>query len=124
MAIPLTEFIEACAKGDTIILGNAETTAREQFNLFSKPAIRQFIGDGNLENIEFRESREFKKNPAFTVHSYNFYSGKKYGYLAFFLGENQKWFLKSFKLNLDKDSRGRSLFQPLGSIAKIGELKK
>ena len=119
----LSEFIDACAKGAVIILAKAETTARSEFHLLSKPAIQEFIGDGNLENVELRDSKAFRINPAFTVYAYNFNSGKKYGYMAIFCGEKQRWFLKSFKLNWDKDSRPVPFTQSLALMARIGVLK-
>jgi hypothetical protein len=123
MVSPLDEFIEACAKGEVIVLGKAEKTARSEFHLLSKASILEFIGDGNLENVKHRGSKPFDKNPLFTVYAYNFFSGKKYGYIAIFCGENQQWFLKSFKKNWDKDPREIPFSQPMGLIAKIGELK-
>ncbi len=123
MPDPLSEFIAACARGEAIILGKAEISARSEFNLLTKSEIQTFIGGENLELIKFRDKRAFDKNPAFTVYAYNFHSGKKYGYMAIFCNSEQKWCLKSFKKNWDKDPRGTPFSVPMISMARIGELK-
>jgi hypothetical protein len=98
------EFRLACSRGSfkVIIWGCAEEGAKEHFGLTPKANILRFIYNRGLENLRFRNTREWEKNPnpnkPIFIDSYEFYTRNKLGYIAF-MNNGIRWVLKSFKLS-------------------------
>ncbi|WP_131778375.1 hypothetical protein [Legionella bozemanae] len=118
----MDDFIKSCVTKNThpIILNGAEKTAKLDFNLKPKIKILKFIGNGGLERPHLINVKPWENNPNSTsiimVDAYGFYSGEKYGYLAFFYQPiTRKWILKSFKKNSQPDPRSLP-FQSLGKL--------
>lgn len=106
----LKQLTIACGeKGRVIAYGKAPEDASRDFNLHTKEAIYSFVAEG-LETPTFINQKPWENdldqtNPT-TVYAFSFYSGKKFGYIAF-MKSNQtgKWLIKSFKKNNREDSR-------------------
>lgn len=109
--VALNQLTIACGKrGEVIAYGKAPEDARRDFSLQTKEAIYAFVAEGGLESPAFIRQKPWendidKTNPA-TVYSFSFYSGTKFGYIAF-LRSNQTgtWLIKSFKKNNQEDPR-------------------
>lgn len=119
----LKQLTTACGeKGQVIAYGSAPDDARRDFNLHTKEALYNFVAEG-LESPAFINQKPWENdpdqsNPAI-VYAFSFYSGKKFGYIAF-VRSNQtgKWLIKSFKKNDREDPRA------IPSKASLIELKK
>jgi hypothetical protein len=89
------------------VLWEAESNARLQFGLNTKPDLLSFIGNGGLRNITYISTEPWRNNPRrdileISIDSYNFSSNKKVGYIAFFKGQTGKYVIKSFHENFSK----------------------
>ena len=121
----LADFVKACAVGKSkaFVVREAKLTAKSDFNLHTEEAILDFIGQGGMESLQFISSKNWEKNPhpsvPVKVDAYNFYSGLRFGYLAFFHGPvTDKWIIKSFKGNDQPGPKNLSIANQLGPIRK------
>ena len=102
-------FKNACEyKENVMIWKHALSDAREAFGLYPERKLLNFINNNGLENLRFQNSNELMKNPykekPLHVDAYQFTSGFKQGYIAFFFMHTKNlWFIKSFKLSEDTD---------------------
>jgi len=112
-AYELGDFVAECKEeSKAYVSKGALKTAQRDFGLPTQKAVRDFIANGGLENPSHantapreNENEPAKSTPVF-VDSYNFYSGLKYGYIAFFRRDpSSKWVIKSFKANEQRDPR-------------------
>ena len=113
-AYDLGVFVGACRKAASVfVAGGAMETARRDFGLNSQPEVVAFIGNGGLEHPVHANTAPWQNNPdpsdPILVDSYNFYSGSRYGYMAFFRAPSANWVVKSFKANDRPDPRVRLL---------------
>jgi hypothetical protein len=97
----------------------ATVTADRDFGLRTQFEVVAFVGNGGVETPAHANTEEWKNNPnandPIYVDSYDFYSGPKYGYLAFMYNPTtKKWMIKSFKAN----DRGDPRFLALGLALK------
>ena len=124
----LKQLTIACGvKGQVIAYGSAPEDASRDFNLHPKEAIYDFVAEG-LESPTFINQNPWendpdKTNPA-TVYAFSFYSGKKFGYIAF-MKSNQtgKWLIKSFKKNDREDPKALPTKENLIELKKKLEAK-
>lgn len=122
----LQEFVSDCSVGLTkvFVMKGAMKTAESDFNLSQMQGVVDFIANGGLENPSFINEKEWANNPnkeiKIMVCAWSFFSGMKYGYLAFFYQPlTKKWNIKSFKLNQNLDPRNLA-FKGLQGILDIG----
>lgn len=126
-AYELSSFIAACQVGGQVfVTRGALQTATSDFGLTKDSDVMAFIGDGGIERPTFVNSVPWVNNPKpenkILVDSYSFYTGTKFGYLAFCYNDNtQKWMLKSMKKN---DQTGPCLFVVADAFKKAGLLGK
>lgn len=110
-AYNLRDFTDSCAEIKNVgVRGKAQDDAREYFSLTTKPILLNFINNGGMESPEHINTKLWEMNPEqstpIKIDAYSFYTGLKYGYLAFRFNPNSgMWFIKSFKLNLNPDPR-------------------
>lgn len=103
-AYDFIEFIRDCSAGKAQVTGKALSTARLDFGLTTQRDVLSFIGSGGLERpVAANLAAPLEKNPflpiEITVDSYDFFSGVKYGYLAYWRRPDGLWVIKSFKEN-------------------------
>ncbi len=108
----ISKFKDACKQGRTkvLVMQGAQQAARADFSLNTAKKILNFIAYGGLENLKFIRTKLWGNNPEpkvpVMVDSYEFYSGRRYGYIAFmFTEKTKKWVVKSFKNNNELDTR-------------------
>ncbi len=107
----LPDFVQACSMATAVyVYPQALEGAKNDFGLCSKKRILEFIADGGLEQPSHANTADWENNPdpstVIKVDSYNFFSGTKYGYVAFLLNHvTKKWIIKSFKKNTETDPR-------------------
>ena len=99
-----SNFIKACkSKNKIVIHSKACEEACTYFNLRTEKIILDFIISGGLENLFFLNTKPWEQNPNKTpimIDAYEFTSGNKRGYIAYFYNETtKKWFIKSFHLS-------------------------
>lgn len=105
------EFVNACGDTNKVnVASEAQDNAREHFKLKTKTILLNFIYTGGLESPSHINTKVWEKNPnpsiRIMVDAYSFFSGLKYGYIAFRFNPVLKtWFVKSFKPNTDPDPR-------------------
>jgi hypothetical protein len=109
-AYDLGDFIKACADPNHVSVHYDAKKGAERFNIFTEVDLLAFINSDGLEDVEFINTEVWHLNPNkppdIYVDAYSFYSGKKYGYIAFmFSPKTQKWRIKSFKLNTKPKTR-------------------
>jgi len=134
----LADLIKECGKKvpSVTVLGLAMDTARTDFSLDTQPRVFEFIRDGGLEKakpintkaLEYDESKakgkkaskgQKRTGPAPMVDAYEFYSGFNYGYIAFYFSNiTKRWIIKSFKKNLNEDTRNFALKESLSKLQK------
>ena len=119
----IDDFIHDCAIGisKVFVIRGAVQSAREDFNLNTQHQILKCIGDGGIQNKQFINCKPWANNPDKTVEilvdAYAFYLGSIYAYLAFFYQPNtEKWIVKSFKKNQERDPRNLALQEPLSKL--------
>lgn len=102
----LNEFLQCCQDEPSrvVLLGSVEKDAEKYFNLKPRSAIIDFIGNGELEDLRFVNTKEWEKNPDKTnviyVDAYEFRTMAILGYIAFmFSNKSKKWLIKSFHLS-------------------------
>lgn len=104
----INEFIADCSDAKKVhVAYKALETAAQDFGIESEQKkILEFISNGGLEKLNFINSEIWDANPnpaiPAMVDAYGFYSGFKFGYMAFLknpLPKTKKWLLKSFKKN-------------------------
>ena len=83
---------------------------QRDFNIKEMSQGIEFIQYDGLEDPTFIKIKPWVNNPEpqneIMVYSWSFYSGPKYGYLAFFYQpKTSKWVIKSFKNNTNPDPR-------------------
>lgn len=124
-AYDFDEFIRSCSKKppNIYILRGAVATAKTDFNLNTQTKILEFIGNDGLENHYLLNVKQWENNPnpkiEIKVDAYGFYSGEKYGYIAFFFQPaTGKWVIKSFKNNLLPDTRNPVFRDVLSKLRK------
>jgi len=94
-----------------------ENGASEYFGLNTRSEIKMRIGEGMLENPVHQNTKELDtwngSGPAPLVDAYGFHSGKKYGYIAYYINQKNKWEIKSLKKNDRQDDPQCPLTQSL-----------
>ncbi len=94
------DFVEACRNRSAVPWTDALRDADKHFGLRTRTALFDFIVNGGLENLTYRNTEPLKtyKGPgaAPMIDAYNFSSGQKKGYIAFYKGFDGIWILKSF----------------------------
>ncbi len=124
----LSGLKDACkAKNKVNVIGRAVPDARAHFNLETKVKIFDFIRDG-LEGPEHINTREWEGNPNKVtpahVYSFSFFSGAKFGYLAFIhITTTDFWLVKSLKANTSPDPRNLP-FRNCGLLELKKQLKR
>lgn len=102
------EFFSACCSEQSAALvfvrGSAMETAERDFNLTTQADVIDFVANDGCETPTYIRTEDLEKwsggPPPPQVDSYSFYSGPKFGYLAFFQNPNTgQWVIKSFKKN-------------------------
>lgn len=120
----LNEFLKSCLEGNPapFILRGALMTARADFNLKTQTQVLDFIGNNGLEKPCLINVKPWENNPNLAqpimVDAYGFYSGMRYGYIAFFHSPVRKWIIKSFKNNNQPDPRNFALRDALNNLQK------
>lgn len=104
------EFLTACGVPGNVTVAYDAKNGAGYFNLHTETALLAFIAGGGLEDCNYINTEVWHLNPHkppdVNVDAYSFYSGKKYGYIAFmFLPKTNKWRIKSFKVNKDPDPK-------------------
>lgn len=100
-----SDFIKACKYKNKIFIDDkACEGAYKYFNLRTDKDILAFIINNGLEYLSFFNTKPWENNPNKTtvimVDAYEFTSGGKRGYIAFFYnGYTKKWIIKSFHLS-------------------------
>ena len=100
-----SDFIKACKdKNKIFIYAKAREEACKYFNLHTDKDILAFIINNGLEYLSFFNTKPWEQNPNKTtvimVDAYEFISGNKRGYIAFFYnGYTKKWIIKSLHLS-------------------------
>lgn len=98
------EFKNECKKKtNVIIMKQAKRDAANIFNLTSSQKIVDFIGNDGLEDLFYLNKKLWENNPnpqnKILVYAFEFITGMKYGYIAFFKNLEGKWLIKSFHLS-------------------------
>ncbi|MDY0391760.1 MAG: hypothetical protein RBQ88_12725 [Desulfobulbus oligotrophicus] len=107
----LDDFISACADVNRVwVRDKAQKDAQKDFKLTTKIELLHFIHHGGLEDPRHYNTKPWEQNPdkstEIMIDAYCFFSGLKYGYIAFrFNAKIDKWYIKSFKFNRDPDPR-------------------
>lgn len=109
-AYKLEELVAACGAHGAVVVGSgALDTAQSDFGLRTEVAVRDFINAGGIEKPGHLNTTLWEKNPnpnnPIWVDSYQFFSGDRFGYLAFFRGAKGTWIIKSLKKNEQPDPR-------------------
>ncbi len=106
----LDELITACRERTERfhIPDEVKEDAKKHFNLNTKEEILDFIANEGLKQTQYRNTKIWGNNPnprtEISVYAYNFSSGLKDGYIAFFFNPAvNTWWIKSFKRNADLD---------------------
>ena len=128
-AYTLKDLEAACADPSRIfVAANAQKDADAVFGLKTRQQVAAFIAGGGLEVPKHAATDPWRKNPdpktTILVDSYDFYSGTRHGYIAFFHNpKTGKWVIKSLKQNLRAGSRclGFSLADKLSGFALTAE---
>ena len=121
-AYKLEDLVAACAtRGQAKVLQSALDTAPTAFGLNTEDDILAWIATGGIEKPEHANTETWEKNPdpaqEVLVDSYNFYSGREYGYLAFMYSPvTNKWLIKSLKKNDKPSSRAFLLAEQLKKV--------
>ena len=105
----LKDFVSACGVGTekVFVRYDAERGAgNPPFKLKTTNQILSFIANDGLENLQHKNTEEWKlapeKHKGALVDAFYFSSGNKQGYIAFmYLKKNKMWHIKSFKENTD-----------------------
>ncbi len=111
MPYSFADFEKACNDPSKVAVSyDAKKGAEKDFNLLTESALLAFIGSGGLEDAVRINTDVWRFNPRkppdIDVDSYSFYSGRKYGYIAFmFVPWTAKWSIKSFKINTEPNLR-------------------
>lgn len=122
VAYNLQDFINACADIKRVgVRGKAQDDASQHFSLATKILLLNFIYEGGLESPKHINTKLWGMNPTpdipIKIDAYSFYTGLKYGYIAFRFNPNSgTWFIKSFKPNWDPDPRNLALAAQLGNF--------
>jgi hypothetical protein len=104
-----SDFKKACKNKENIfIFSDVYKFADMFFNLRTKEQILSFVRNNGLENKILYNTVPWKNNPdkktPIMVDSYEFESGNKKGYIAFFYNKSSnKWTIKSFHLSRNMD---------------------
>lgn len=103
------DFVGACSSATSAtavyVRPSAMETAERDFNLATQAAIIDFVGsDESCQKATYIRTDDLEAwkgdPPPPKVDSYSFYSGPKFGYLAFFRNPlTGQWVIKSFKKN-------------------------
>ncbi|EKE07799.1 MAG: hypothetical protein ACD_17C00512G0002 [uncultured bacterium] len=106
----LRSLVDACEDPNLVSVAYDAKKGAEYFKILTEKALLAFINTGMLEDPKYINTRPWELNPHkppdIMVEAFSFYSGKKYGYIAFmFIPKMQKWRIKSFKKNRDQDPR-------------------
>ena len=117
----LNEFIKACKSSKVVGVSINAQDGAKYFNLNTITSILNFITKGGLENPQFINSKLWEKNPekslTIMIDAYGFFSGTKYGYIAFrFHPKLGGWYIKSFKKNKEIDPRNLALAKQLNKL--------
>ena len=120
----LNAFIRLCQTQEVPILitKQALADAKNDFNLWTKREILDFVACGGLENPVYintkkvdldlisldsgSPARDSKSQGPDITDAYSFYSGYTYGYFSFFYSPKaNRWVIKSFHINLEPDPK-------------------
>ncbi len=114
------DFLKACSNKQNIILINDEDEygqvrdtredARNDFGLNTLDEILDFISNGGLENLNFKNSTPYRKCPELIVDAYEFNTCGKLGYIAFLQNRKGEWRIKSLHLSDNSNSPFKELF--------------
>jgi len=110
-AYNLDDLVKVCGEGsDVYISHGALQTAGADFGLITQEEVIAFIANDGLECPVHANTARWKNDPKPSRHvlvdSYDFFSGPKMGYIAFFRSpDTGKWIVKSFKQNDKADQR-------------------
>jgi len=117
-----SDFKKACKdKNKIAIHSNACKEACKYFNLRTEKDILNFIKNDGLENLLFFNTAPWKQKPTIMVDAYEFTSGNKKGYIAFFFNTyTKKWNIKSFKLDKDSNDQMLQALEKSDVIKKLG----
>lgn len=112
-------FKNACKhdRQNIIIWKKAEDGGEDDFKLYGKTQILEFICNGGLENLQHINTKPFEKIPTFDVYAYKFRSMCILGYIAIMKNDDTgKWNLKSFKRSTDSSDTMEMAFRNAGLI--------
>lgn len=122
------DFVSACKNGvgSVYVIKGAQETANIDFGLKTMASVIDFIGNNGLENTKFINTASWRNNPDKTtkvmVDEYEFTSGAKLGYLAFFFQpKTGQWNIKSFKANNQPDTRNFAFEKELKKLLEDKE---
>lgn len=117
--IEIQELIGMCKDTPDLVTMSkrAVDESFKDFNLDGENEVKIFIGDGNLENLEFKGCSKSDRIQGVVITVYHFNSGKP-GYLAYHRNAKfpEKVHIKSFHKN---DSHPKSNFSTLGDFFSI-----
>lgn len=124
MPYDFNEFLKACGIPGNVTIAYDAKNGAGYFNLLTESAILAFIACGGLENPNYINTDVWHLNPNkppdVNVDAYSFFSGKKFGYIAFmFLPRTNKWRIKSFKRNNNPNPREIKNAQTQLSLGKF-----
>ncbi|MCK4943938.1 MAG: hypothetical protein KAS65_10190 [Candidatus Aminicenantes bacterium] len=98
------EFKNECKKKkNVIVMKQAKKDANDFFNLSNAQHVLNFITNDGLENLYFLNKKRWENNPKpknkIMIYAFEFTTGMKLGYIAFFMNLAGKWLIKSFHLS-------------------------
>lgn len=126
-AYNIMEFIKACGEPNMVIVHERALNGAGYFNIFQKERLLFFVSEDGLDCADFILKKPWENNPnknvTIYVDSYNFFTGDKYGYIAFFKTPTGKWMIKSFKRNINPDPRNFAFagLDKLLGMREVGE---
>jgi len=110
MVYDFEEFREMCGTKPSMIFvrGKALDTADRDFLISTAIQLKAYIHYGFMEDLHFKKTKPLEKtqlDPPPLVDDYDFRSGQKMGYFAYYRMKNGQWVIKSFKKNKDYDRK-------------------
>lgn len=103
-----SHFIEECNDEKRVRLFDHTAimrNAREQFNILTFDDLLNFIGNGGLEELQYKETQEFHKIPGTYIDNYTFKTNGVRGYLSlYYQSSTNSWTVKSFHRDANFDT--------------------
>lgn len=99
------DFLVACkAKRDITWIDDVLDDARQDFGILTFADLLDFIANNGLENLKPQKPLPWEKNKnpniEIIIDGYEFKTGCKHGYIAFFFQPiTKKWIIKSFHIS-------------------------